>query len=681
MRVERECISVIVPVYNVEAYLERCIDSILTQTYQNLEIILVDDGATDCSGEMCDEYAAKDERIKVIHKKNGGLSSARNAALDIATGDYIGFVDSDDYIHPKMFEKLYEACKCNEAQISICCHYTERVDKLMIEDYIIDEEEIFDRDQALSILVQDKGMKNYAWDKLYKAELFKGVRYPEGRNYEDIATTYLLFYKADKLCRIPEYLYYYQIREDSISGRQTDEKWHKNCYQIAVSKKERYDFFVNNGEEYLADLCLAEMVPYLYDYIHFGIKLQKVENREWVVDILKSLEKRILDNPYLSNKNKKIYQVYISSEAVIRGYFATKKHAKKINGVIKKTKGALRRCGIGVQKKYDFQLQVGKEIRLVLFELPCFDNMGDHAIAYAQKVFLEDFVEKNPRYQLYVIDGWDTVDAVYQLKNEIGENDIIFCQGGGNLGNLYPFADAFRMKIMSTFQNQKIIVFPQTIYFSDDEEGKTAKKKCQDIYNKCRNLTICARDAYSYEKLKETFQANIIRMNDIVSYLDKTMLGTEKREGILLCLRSDGESALKIEDKKRLQLICEGLTEQLSISDTCMGRDISPNEREMVLEQKWRHFAKHKLVVTDRLHGMIFSIITGTPCVVLGNNHHKVKATYETFSQCKYIWYANTLTEAEELIKSGIVFENKDCIYHEMKCFCELRTVINDKAK
>ena len=202
-------ISVIIPVYNVEKYLDRCMETVLNQTYGNMEIILVDDGATDQSGKKCDEYALKDERVKVIHKKNGGLSSARNAALEIATGDYIGFVDSDDYIDEYMFEKMLQYCIDNDCDISVCGHFTEKNNKISIEEPIIDQLIMYTKMDALETLVEDAMMNNYAWDKLYKAELFKGVRYPDGRNYEDIATTYLLFDKAERICQIPEYLYYY----------------------------------------------------------------------------------------------------------------------------------------------------------------------------------------------------------------------------------------------------------------------------------------------------------------------------------------------------------------------------------------------------------------------------------------------------------------------------------------
>ena len=650
MRERQGYITVIVPVYNVEKYLDRCMESILAQTYTKLEIILVDDGAADSSGAICDSYAQKDERVQVIHKENGGLSSARNAALDIAQGEYIGFVDSDDYISVDMFEKLYQACVQYESEIAICCHYTERGDRLLIEEPIVDESIQYTGVEALELLIRDQGIRNYAWDKLYKASLFQSIRYPDGRNYEDIATTYLLFYRAKRICSIPRYLYYYQIREGSISSHVEDTKWLENCYQIIVSQTERYHFMKEHKEERLADLCLAQLVPYLYEYIRLGLRLHTSLHRTEVLTLLNKEWENIQNNSFLSAKDRRLYKIYTAAPIVVQSYQRTKEAVKKVQDCRYKLKNALGEAGILSVDRFDFQLAKGKERRIIFFELPCSDNLGDHAIAYAQKKYLEALTAQRPEYQLYTIDGWDTVEAVIQLTKEIGKKDVIVCQGGGNMGSLYEFAEAFRQKLLKAFVDNRIIIFPQTIYFSQDEQGERTKRKMVKVYNKCKRLTICARDAVSAQTMQSMFTADIESVNDIVAYLSGRIPVQTQRKGIVLCLRSDLESALTTVEKKVLRQACTEKASDVRITDTCLGRDIDRQDREAMLMKKWSVFAGVQLVVTDRLHGMIFSLIMGTPCIVLGNNHHKVKATYATFKDCKYLQYAENVREAVQMI-------------------------------
>lgn len=210
-------ISVIVPVYNVEKYIDKCIKSILNQNYKELEIILVDDGSTDKSGEICDEYAKKDDRIKVIHKINGGLSDARNAGLNIAKGEYIGFVDSDDYIDNDMYSTLFDLIQKHKADISIVS-FREFMNGKVIDIQDSKQLDIFNRTEGIQELLLDKKIQSYAWNKLFKAELFKNIKFPTGKNFEDIATTLLLFEKTQKIVRLEEPKYNYLRRNDSIIG-------------------------------------------------------------------------------------------------------------------------------------------------------------------------------------------------------------------------------------------------------------------------------------------------------------------------------------------------------------------------------------------------------------------------------------------------------------------------------
>lgn len=210
-------ISIIVPVYNVSNYLDNCIKSIINQTYKNIEIILVDDGSTDDSSNICDKYLKKDKRIKVIHKSNGGLSSARNIGIVNSNGEYITFIDSDDYVEKEYVEVLYKNIIKYSSDISIGSH------KVIYESGKIiyksnNLEYSCTPKETLKNMLYDNGIDVSAWAKLYKRELFKSIRYPEGRLFEDAATTYKLIDKSKKISVNLKPIYNYTIRKDSITG-------------------------------------------------------------------------------------------------------------------------------------------------------------------------------------------------------------------------------------------------------------------------------------------------------------------------------------------------------------------------------------------------------------------------------------------------------------------------------
>ena len=242
---KNQLISIIVPVYKVEEYLDKCIKSILNQTYTNLEIILVDDGSPDNCGKICDEYAKNDKRIIVIHKENGGLSDARNKGIEIAKGEYIAFIDSDDYIEKDMFEILYNLSVESHSDISMVS-YKEIQNEVIINENKEFTENIFEysNTEAIKELLKDDKIKNYAWNKLYKKELFKEIRYPVKMAYEDVGTTYKLFEKANKIIWKDTPKYNYIRRDDSIVSKNT----YKNLKDFIDLSYERYLHFEKNRE-------------------------------------------------------------------------------------------------------------------------------------------------------------------------------------------------------------------------------------------------------------------------------------------------------------------------------------------------------------------------------------------------------------------------------------------------
>ena len=210
-------ISIVVPVYKVEEYIDRCIQSITNQTYENIEIILVDDGSPDNCGKICDSYAKKDKRIKVIHKENGGLSDARNAGIEKANGKYISFIDSDDYIEKDYIKILYKAIDQEDIDIAIGSH-TVLYDTGAIIKKATGEEKILEPKEVLERILYDDNIDYSAWAKLYKMELFNEIRYPKGRVFEDAATTYRVIDISRKIAITSKPIYNYIIRSDSISN-------------------------------------------------------------------------------------------------------------------------------------------------------------------------------------------------------------------------------------------------------------------------------------------------------------------------------------------------------------------------------------------------------------------------------------------------------------------------------
>ncbi len=238
-------ISVIVPVYKVEKYLDRCVESIVNQTYTNLEIILVDDGSPDNCPQMCDDWASKDSRIKVIHKENGGLSSARNAGLDIMNGEYVCFADSDDYIDADYCRILFDTLIQNSADISIC-----GVEKVFESgkdsEYSVIKNENLDREKFLDRM---EGYGGWcwvvAWNKLYKSSIFSQIRYPLNRLFEDDYIIVDVLYSVSLIACTEKNLYYYYQRDNSITNRGFDLKF----YDSVDMYLSRLEFFIEKKQK------------------------------------------------------------------------------------------------------------------------------------------------------------------------------------------------------------------------------------------------------------------------------------------------------------------------------------------------------------------------------------------------------------------------------------------------
>jgi glycosyltransferase involved in cell wall biosynthesis len=240
---ENPLVSVIIPIYKVEQYLQECVDSVIAQTYTNLEIILVDDGSPDKCPEICDEYAKQDNRIKVIHKTNGGLSDARNAGIEIAKGEYMSFVDSDDVIHNQMIEVLMKPILEDKGLKMSACQFLKFDDgKEFDKNQEIKQVEIIDFREYFT-----KRIWTTAWGKVYEKSLFETIQYPVGRLHEDEFTTYKICYEAKKVAYTESQLLFYRQREGSIMNAISV----KRITDTYDALKERVDFFLAKKEKEL----------------------------------------------------------------------------------------------------------------------------------------------------------------------------------------------------------------------------------------------------------------------------------------------------------------------------------------------------------------------------------------------------------------------------------------------
>lgn len=293
-------ISIIVPVYNVEKYLRKCVESILNQTFKDFELILVDDGSPDNSGAICDQYAKGDARVRVIHKENGGLSSARNAGIEIAKGKYLGFVDSDDYIAEDMYEILYDNVIKENAELSICgiYHvYEGKEPKQKSENYMV-----LNRDEAMVLIFHGNQISDHAVNKLYKKSIFSELRYPNGKYHEDSFTIVGILDQCEKVVIDTKQKYYYYHRDDSITSQIFSEKhleyitaWEQNEQKVSGRSKEI-------DEAAHQRVCFANFL--VLDKIVNANKEKSVPEINTIVSYLKSNYMFIMKNKIFTRNRK-----------------------------------------------------------------------------------------------------------------------------------------------------------------------------------------------------------------------------------------------------------------------------------------------------------------------------------------------------------------------------------------
>ncbi len=255
-------ISIVIPAYNVKAYIDRCLDSVVNQTYRDLEVILVDDGSTDGTSKVCDIRGQQDSRITVVHQENGGLSAARNTGLNYCHGEYVFFLDSDDYLEENAMEIMLKKAEETEADI-VCCGIRKVYDRQAAESFTRDCNLELNSVEAVREMMVSNTVCSTAWNKLYRRSLWKDMFYPLGKKHEDEFITYKLLYAANRVIYIGREFYQYYQRSDSIMGNIIQEG---NLSDIeAMEERSRWLLERKEYELYaVSNLKTLERIKYLY---------------------------------------------------------------------------------------------------------------------------------------------------------------------------------------------------------------------------------------------------------------------------------------------------------------------------------------------------------------------------------------------------------------------------------
>ena len=286
---------------------------------------------------------------------------------------------------------------------------------------------------------------------------------------------------------------------------------------------------------------------------------------------------------------------------------------------------------------------------VLLFGVPHHDNLGDSAIAIAEKKIIQMFFND---YKFRYISEETTDKCLPKVIPFVDNNDIIMFHGGGNLGNQYLYVENSRRNVIKAFPNNTIFSFPQTIFFSNDEDGKREFEITKQIYNNHNHLILMARDQISYDIMKKNFPNNKVFLTpDIVTILDETT-SENNRNGVLFIIRNDVESATELSKYEKIAKICKKYYSNINFSDTAINENILSHQKEEKLQIMLNKYRNSELVITDRLHGMIFAAITGTPCIAFDNYNHKIRSTSEWFSELNYIKFIDSSTSFDNIEKN-----------------------------
>ena len=670
MQMEHDLVSVIIPIYGVSEYLDDCVQSACDQTYSNLEIILVDDGSPDDCPAKCDCWAQKDKRIKVIHKPNGGLSDARNAGLDAATGKYIYFLDSDDSIKPELVETVLKYMK-NGADM-VAFGYDTVFPDGHTKTTLQHEQETYElntlqtrREFIVQKLLTCKiGWE--AWSRMYDRELIEkyNLRFADNRIIfaEDLYFCLCYCAHVERIVILSNSLYRYTLREDSIM--------HRDGVKLNVGRmNELAKAALHHFMKWEDCKLLVDCFPVIHYLIIDRVLTKAIRNTQLPPQEFRQLVLNdIEDFQFFRKQMQRVHQYgnnlsWCFSGGQVAERISYMRYILDGNYTFLRLRNRIiyqfwdfldrnsDRCrGIGLQ----YQNLKKTKMRVFLLGTEEFGNIGDNQINESVVAFLRQALPNHYIHEV-TLKQWQMHKPF--LKKYIRSNDLIVFAGGGNFGDTYPAAQNLRTEVIRLWPCNPKIVFPQTVYFSDSEKGKDMLVEAKLLYTRENHVALFARDKLSFTFAQTHFSCESYLVPDIVLSSD-VLQGTVRDQSILLCFRRDIEKSMPAETESAIENLCRLSGFAIEYTDLQLNYHIDREFRKQTIEEKMKQWRKAKMVVTDRLHGMVFAAITGTPCIVFSNFNHKVRGTYEWIKYLPYIRYAETVNDVERYLPELLTMEN-----------------------
>lgn len=690
-------VSVIVPVYNVARYLSKCVDSILAQSFSDFDLILIDDGSTDTSGEICDAYARRyPERIAVVHQRNTGLSGARNSGFPLARGRYILFVDSDDYIQPDMLETLYRtAMKFDCADMVFCGAGLVDENGRELGAYLnsLPEQIPLDPHKDRELFFAHHA----SWCRLVKREIYldNGLLFPVGLLYEDMSMTNKLLLHIRTAVYVHRPLYRYLIRQGSIMTTRDPERTVDSLIRVMG---DLVDYYREQGawETFREEIEAVAAYHILY---HASMRLAAAEPRHPLLDTVRAY----MESTFPDYRENRYLKGWTKSRRYVLGLIEKRRYrqlalmlrlkamagrsaeaggkapVKNMRGksrsaqIIKKITPAWTHPPLKAFRRFLWDLRdtvkglplgrVYKSRRggrnFYLIGTPVHANLGDQAIALAEIKFLSEHIP--PGSALYEIPLPDFYMHRSAMRRYLNKEDVLLITGGGYMGMQYFDGELLVRRTIAAFPRHRVIVLPQTVFYGDGREAQKELARSVTLYARHPDLHIFAREKISFEMMRRHYPRNNVYLIPDSVLLLNFARPRLPRSGILLCLRDDVEKKLSNSHTEAIAEAARQIDGDVRFTDTFLMErlrtGISAAEREALVVGKFDEFKRARLVVTDRLHGMVFCAVTGTPCIALDNYNHKVRGIYDWIEQLRYIRFlpsADLFPEtARELLRSG----------------------------